>query len=402
MGPDESTPAARRGLLDTPEDPIFDQMTQLVCRLLNVPVALISLIGADRQFFTSQCGLPEPWATRRQTPLSHSFCHQVYETRVPLVIEDARLDGRVYSNPAVSDLGVVAYLGVPLIDARGEPLGSLCAIDGQPRSWNESDLALLEAFAAQVIMIFEMQSSNERLSGLLEGAQDAGPLRRSLGQMIAHDLRTPLAAMILNMELIKRAGPLNEHQLESLSLATRSGSTLEILVEQLRDAFNDETQSPDDLTKTGTFALAPAEETVEQLRALAADEEIQLKLECADDLPDLELDEMRVRRMLINLVSNAIKFTSRGGQITLKVDFDPASRRLIYEVSDNGVGVRPSDVEVIFDWQVSQPRGDQSRRSSGLGLAFCRNVARAHGGDLVCLPHEDGPGTTFRCELLTD
>ena len=79
----------RTGLLDTPPEEAFDRLARLVCRLLGVPAALVSLVEADRQFFKSAFGLPEPWATRRETPLSHSFCQHVVATSAPLVLDDA-------------------------------------------------------------------------------------------------------------------------------------------------------------------------------------------------------------------------------------------------------------------------------------------------------------------------
>ena len=116
-------------LLDAPAEEPFDRLTKLVCRVLRVPVSLVSLVDADRQFFMSQQGLPQPWAEKRETPLSHSFCQHVVVRREPLVIEDARNDPLVCENLAIPDLGVAAYLGVPLTTPEGYVLGSLCAID---------------------------------------------------------------------------------------------------------------------------------------------------------------------------------------------------------------------------------------------------------------------------------
>src|SRR5687767_12153776 len=79
------------GLLDSSPEPSFDRLTRLSSKFLNAPVALVSLVDAHRQFFKSSLGLPEPWASRRETPLSHSFCQHVVTSREPLVIEDARV-----------------------------------------------------------------------------------------------------------------------------------------------------------------------------------------------------------------------------------------------------------------------------------------------------------------------
>src|SRR4051794_34482891 len=105
----------RTGLLDTPPEPSFDRLTRLAARLLHAPVALVSLVDADRQFFKSCVGLPEPWSSRRQTPLSHPFCRHEVATGEPLIIEDARQHPLLCGNAAIKDLGVVAYLGIPLV-----------------------------------------------------------------------------------------------------------------------------------------------------------------------------------------------------------------------------------------------------------------------------------------------
>ncbi|MGB6229651.1 MAG: GAF domain-containing protein, partial [Litorimonas sp.] len=137
---------ARTGLMDSEAEPVFDRLTQLAARLLDAPVSLVSLVDDHRQFFKSACGLPEP----RETPLTHSFCQHVVRRAEPLIVVDARNDARVRDNLAIPDLGVVAYLGVPLLSPDGLPLGSFCAIDTKPRQWTEDDLLLLSDLAIAV------------------------------------------------------------------------------------------------------------------------------------------------------------------------------------------------------------------------------------------------------------
>ncbi len=145
-------------LLDTPADPAFDRLTRLACRLLDVPVSLVSLVDADRQFFKSQSGLPEPYATRCETDLSHSFCQHTVATTEPLIITDAREHPLVHDNLAIDELNVIAYLGIPLITSEGHTLGSLCAIDHQPRIWSDEDVANLSDLAQSVMTEIELRS----------------------------------------------------------------------------------------------------------------------------------------------------------------------------------------------------------------------------------------------------
>ncbi len=137
----------RTGLLDSPPEDEFDKITALASRLLRVPVSLVSLVDAERQFFKSVRGLAEPWAARRETPLTHSFCQHVVMSDAPLQVNDAREDPLVRDNRAVEELGVIAYLGMPLRAAGGVTIGSLCAIDSKPRAWTSDDFATLRDLA---------------------------------------------------------------------------------------------------------------------------------------------------------------------------------------------------------------------------------------------------------------
>ncbi|MEO5701198.1 MAG: PAS domain S-box protein [Casimicrobiaceae bacterium] len=146
------------GLLDSAAEPAFDRFSRLAATLLDAPIALVSLVDADRQFFKSSVGLPEPWQSARGTPLSHSFCRHPVASREPLVIDDARNHALVRDNPAIAALGVVAYLGVPLIASDGNALGAFCVIDSAPRTWSARDLAVVQDLAAAVVTEIELRN----------------------------------------------------------------------------------------------------------------------------------------------------------------------------------------------------------------------------------------------------
>jgi GAF domain-containing protein len=136
------------GLLEEHGHPALDRLARLACRLADAPVALVSLVDADRQVFAGCVGLAEPWAGRRETPLSHSYCQHAVDAREPLVIGDARTDPLLRSNQAITDLAAIAYAGFPLIDADGQALGTLCVIDHRPRTWAAEHLDALRDLAA--------------------------------------------------------------------------------------------------------------------------------------------------------------------------------------------------------------------------------------------------------------
>jgi GAF domain-containing protein len=148
----------RTGLLGGSADEGFDRLTSIAARVLNAPVALVALVDADRQVFAGCVGLPEPWATDRETPLSHSFCKHEVTSREPLVIADARQDPRVRDNLAIRDLNVIAYAGIPLIDHGGHALGSLCVIDHKPRTWTSDQIDLLRDLATTIVTEIEARA----------------------------------------------------------------------------------------------------------------------------------------------------------------------------------------------------------------------------------------------------
>ena len=152
LGDEERLAVVRRiGLVDQPADPALDRVARLAQRLLRAPVALVSLLERDRQFATSCIGLPEPWASRREFPLSHSLCQHTVVSRAPLVVGDAREHPALRDNLAVTELGAVAYAGVPLVLEGGHAVGTLCVVDAEPRVWTAEDVATLSDLAASAV-----------------------------------------------------------------------------------------------------------------------------------------------------------------------------------------------------------------------------------------------------------
>ena len=166
-------------LLDSPAEEAFDRIARLAARLLELPIVLVSLVDQDRLFLKASLGLPEPWASARQLPLSHSLCQQLLVTRRPLVIPDTGRDPPGRDHQVVSELGVGAYLGVPLI-VSGQVLGAVCAADRRPRDWAEDDLATLADLAAMLVTQIQLRadlkaSSRELLERLPGVVYTLGP-----------------------------------------------------------------------------------------------------------------------------------------------------------------------------------------------------------------------------------
>ncbi|MFC3217623.1 GAF domain-containing protein [Tianweitania populi] len=176
------------GLLDRTAQEQFGHLTDHVRDVLDVPVAIVTLVDEDRQVFAGHSGLPSPWAERGETPMTHSFCQHVVDRAAPLVVPDARLDHLLKHNQAIGDIGVIAYLGVPLTLPDGEVVGALAAIDSEARAWSDADMRRLRSIARTVEKEMEVRISESRWRTLFASLQEGFVLGRvvrdAAGQII--------------------------------------------------------------------------------------------------------------------------------------------------------------------------------------------------------------------------
>jgi formate hydrogenlyase transcriptional activator len=165
----------RTSLLDSPPEEAFDRLTRLATAVLHVPVAIISLIDRDRQFIKSESGLSGPLADLRKTPIEHSFCKHPVGSGEPLVIPDAREHPVVGNYPGVTELGLGAYAGIPLITSDGHALGTFCVLDERPHEWTEEDIGILRVLASSAMseielrrLVGELRDMTANLQGVVE------------------------------------------------------------------------------------------------------------------------------------------------------------------------------------------------------------------------------------------
>jgi diguanylate cyclase (GGDEF)-like protein len=151
-------------ILDTPPEERFDRLTRIANRLFDVPIALVSLVDEDRQWFKSSVGLPA-----RETPRDISFCgHAILGDEI-FVVNDTATDKRFFDNPLVSDDPLIKfYAGCPLTSQNGYKLGTMCLIDREPRGFTKQDRAILKDLAAMVEREIELTqlATSDELTGI--------------------------------------------------------------------------------------------------------------------------------------------------------------------------------------------------------------------------------------------
>jgi formate hydrogenlyase transcriptional activator len=166
-------------LLDSPPEEAFDRLTRLATVVLRVPVAIISLLDRDRQFIKSACGLSGSLESLRKTRLEHSFCKHPVGSGEPLIVADNRKHPVVGDYPAVTELGLVAYAGIPLVTSDGHALGTFCVLDKQPHDWTDDEVEILRVLATSAIREIDVRRRVGELRAMTESLQSVVDSRTS-------------------------------------------------------------------------------------------------------------------------------------------------------------------------------------------------------------------------------
>lgn len=320
----------RLRLLDTPAEETFDRLARMAQAAINAPVVLVSLVDEDRQFFKTCLGLPEPWSSLRETPLSHSFCQYAVATGRELVVEDARNEPRLAENLAIPDLDVVAYAGIPIRSAEGETLGTFCVIDSVPRRWTDAELQLLREFAATVADLLEARlallQSPERQAVLAQMVEAQEQERRRIAAEVHDDTIQTLVAVSLRLQVLAENPGADETALALRRLAAAANDAtdrLRRLVVGLRPTGLDR----------GALAAAISEHLE---IALDSGISVALNVEGADLPPAVTTTFFR---MVQEAVSNTC---AHSGASTLEINVTKIDGGAELHIRDNGSGFDPA------------------------------------------------------------
>jgi len=295
----------------------------------------------------------------------------------------------------LSARGVKSALIVPL-GSGGTRLGSMTLGRGeQGRPWTEAEKSVALDIGHDLgRALVHTLWFEER-----ERAEAASQAKSMFLANISHEIRTPLTA-VLGASRLLRTGPLDERQLRLLDMMDQSGGQLLTLVESILDFSRMEAGRP--ALVTAAFDLRAALETVTHAqgpRAVARGLHYHLSVD--PQLPHMVMgDRARIMQVLTNLVSNAIKFTERGGVTLTASRADSADQAMVrFSVTDTGIGITAADQKSIFgSFTQVDPSGTRRYNGVGLGLAICKELVSAMNGS-IAVTSEPGCGTTFLMTL---
>ncbi|MFQ3670439.1 MAG: histidine kinase dimerization/phospho-acceptor domain-containing protein, partial [Verrucomicrobiia bacterium] len=254
------------GILGTPPEERFDRLTRLAAQATDCPIALVSLVDAEEQFFKSHFGL-EVCRADRET----SFCGYTILGDEPLLIEDAATDPRTADNPLVTGSpGIRAYAGIPLRGPDGSRLGSFCVVDYRPRQFSRSAVEMLRTLAAIASDELAGVRVNRLVAELEDARRSADRANAAKGEflaMMSHEIRTPLNGVIGFADLLGRT-ELTEEQREYVAGIQASGDLLLSLINDVLDFSKIEAGHLS--LESKVFSVAAELETVQRMFAPAA------------------------------------------------------------------------------------------------------------------------------------
>jgi signal transduction histidine kinase len=390
-------------ILDTEPETAYDELSELASVICQAPIALVSLVDRERQWFKSKKGV-----TDKELPRETSFCgHAIHETDI-FIIRDSRKDLRFHNNPLVESGLVRFYAGVPLVTPRGHALGTLCIIDQKPRDISPEQIAALKTLAKQVSRNLELHRSlidlhekyseikslskvvTQQKAELIEAAKFVA--MGTLAAGMAHEINNPLAVI---HGIQRRIAVMLEKGLDQGKLKEMIG-TLDVMVQRIAGI----TRGLLDYSReNGKEALATVsvkdilDKSVGMCRQRLEQCQIQVQLP-PDSEVTLTVQPMQIAQVLMHLINNAHDAILVADEKWIKIEVQDDADRICLIVMDSGKGIPAEVAERIMEpFFTTKDIG----AGTGLGLSIAKGIAESHHGKLYL--DMKSPHTKFVLEL---
>lgn len=368
------------GILDTPAEAVFDDITRIAAAICGTPISVVNLIDADRQWFKSEIGLGV-----RETPLETSICAHAILEHDFLEVPNTTTDPRFAGNPLVTgDPNLRFYAGALLKTADGLPLGTVCVLDTVPRELTQQQIDTLQALARQVMAQLELRR-------MLVEAQALNQHRARVLATAGHDLKGPLRAALYALSKARTAdGADRDARLEGAE------QDLAYINQKFGDMIAGATgkggAAAPELRPTD---LAPVLDEVGRVWTRAARRKrIELVVDPSSCMASTNAGLLET--LVGNLLSNAIKYTPDGGRVT--VDCSAVEDGVEIVVADTGIGM---DTTRVDDYFAAFRQADASSEGLGIGLWIVRQAADVLGAR-IDVESTLGEGTRITVSLPKD
>lgn len=359
----------RYEVLDTEDEKVLDELTQLASVICGTSISLISLVDKDRQWFKSRVGL-----NANETPRDMAFCsHAILQDDV-FEVPDTLEDERFVDNPLVTGSPDIRfYAGAPLVSSNGMPIGTLCVIDTAPHKLDEKQQLALNTLAKQVVSQLELRLRNRQLERMQADQE-------KIFAILAHDLRSPFNGILgLSKLLHENADTLDPELIAEMSdgILESSLTFYQLLDEILQWSRNQLGAVHAELKATALKPLIT--ETIDLMGDSFNLKKITVKHDTNENITVMA-DVNLTKTIIRNLLSNAIKYTPEHGSIHIEAKSNDGQVKLV--ITDTGKGVPQEIQDQLFSDCVASHCGTQGESGYGLGLSLCGDFARKQQGYL--------------------
>ncbi|MCM4158325.1 HAMP domain-containing histidine kinase [Antarcticibacterium flavum] len=367
---------------DVLQDNNLDNITRMAAQILEVPIAIISLIEGDKVWFESTYGLEVQEIEKNPGWFPSAILGEsLYQ------VENAALDMRTKNHPLVKgDFGLRFYSAIALRDRNGHNLGTLSIIDKKPRSLNRQQQTILREFGELAVQHFSLKRE----------MKNAVKHQHQILHITAHDLKNPISVMPLlaDMILMNKANP---KAIEEIARQLKSaGKRMNRIVNGLLETAREETGRVQ--LRLKPMDLVPVVKKVIRSNKTMARSKNQVIKTFLPDEGMVFGDPLKLTEVLDNLVNNAIKYSPTGKEIHVKLEEGPETITIC--VKDFGPGLTVDDMKNLFRKFTSlsaQPTGGET--STGLGLSIVKQLVDAHRGKVYANSEGKGKGSEFIVEL---
>lgn len=357
----------RYGVLEGALPPALTALVDLASRVVGVPKATLNIHTATEQIELVTVGFDG-----RSMPREESMCIRVVDERRPILVPDASRDERYDEHPHVNgDLAAVRfYAAHPLRTPDDVVIGTLCVFDEELRPISPEMEAELRVLADRIVDVLELDLTSRRLSAANEQLAWANEALGAFAGQVSHDLKNPLAAVIMSLGLALEDLAPDHPVRELIERAGRSAERMSTMIGDLLDFAAGEVDPARESVDLATLVG----EVVDDLGPALAGAELVV-----GDLPTVVADPGSLRVVVQNLLANAAKFARPALPARIEVSGYLTDRFWRLEVADNGRGVPPEERTRVFEPLV---RLDRRVPGTGIGMATCRRIVAAHGGTM--------------------
>ncbi|TVU60184.1 GAF domain-containing sensor histidine kinase [Paenarthrobacter nitroguajacolicus] len=358
----------------------LQNLVRLATELCGAPYGVVNIISAEYQHQIGAWGV-EPGVCSRED----SMCAKVFLSRERTVVSDASQDPRFADNPFVTgEIGKVRfYASVPLQTESGFVPGTLCVFSDKTKELRPEQISMLEVLAKQVVELLELQHRTVQLDRTYAELKDSNAKLAGFAGRVSHDLRIPLTTILGYVELVED-DPDVEPGSTAANYLDRIGASGRRMLGMLEDVLS--------YSRVGG-GIQPEHVSLREVTEEVAGD-LGIENDGIVDVEDLTVraDRGQVRTLLQNLLSNAMNYRSPERDLRVRISGVSNYHGATIFIADNGKGINPEDRAKCLEPLVRLRRqGDGP--GTGLGLATCRSIAKAHGGDLT-LAETPGGGTT--------